>query len=129
MGLTNLVDNIDALHEAVDNGLHSPRLTTYEERTRARAEAETSVVRDRVRNMDAMTDAATERAREQQARQEQANREMPEALKKLGVEPFGSEADYAGIDNLAQEMRWNGSARKQTQRQMNKIPATEGLGS
>lgn len=125
MGLTNLVDNIDALHEAVDNGLHSPRLTTYEERTRARAEAETSVVRDRVRNMDAMTDAATERAREQQAQQEQANREMPEALKKLGVEPFGSEADYAGIDNLAQEMRWNGSARKQTQRQMNKIPATE----
>ena len=68
---------------------------------------------------------ADRQAREQQAQQEQANREMPEALKKLGVEPFGTEADYAGIDNLAQEMRWNGSARKQTQRQMNKIPATE----
>ena len=104
--------------------LQAPRLTTYEQRE-AERRAETSVVRDRVRNMDAMTDAATERAREQQAQQEQANREMPEALKKLGVEPFGSEADYAGIDNLAQEMRWNGSARKQTQRQMNKIPATE----
>ena len=68
---------------------------------------------------------ADRQAREQQAQQEQANREMPEALKKLGVEPFGTEADYAGIDNLAQEMRWNGLARKQTQRQMNKIPATE----
>ena len=68
---------------------------------------------------------ADRQAREQQAQQEQQGREMPEALKKLGVEPFGSEADYAGIDNLAQEMRWNGSARKQTQRQMNKIPATE----
>lgn len=123
--VADLVDNIDALREAVDNGLRSPQLTTYEERTRAKAEADTSVVQDRVRNMDAMTDAATERAMEQRIQQEQQGKEMPEALKKLGVEPFGSEADYAGIDNLAQEMRWNGSARKQTQRQMNKIPATE----
>ena len=123
--VADLVDNIDALREAVDNGLRSPQLTTYEERTRAKAEADTSVVRDRVRNMDAMTDAAAERAVEQRTQQEQQGREMPEALKKLGVEPFGSEADYAGIDNLAQEMRWNDSARKQTQRQMNKIPATE----
>lgn len=123
--VANLVDNIDALHEAVDNGLRSPQLTTYEERARAKAEAEKASVRDRVRQMDAMTDAAAERAVEQRVQQEQQGREMPEALKKLGVAPFGSEADYAGIDNLAQEMQWNGSARKQTQRQMNKIPATE----
>lgn len=123
--VANLVDNIDALHEAVENGLRSPQLTTYEERARAKAEAEKASVRDRVRQMDAMTDAAAERAVEQRVQQEQQGREMPEALKKLGVAPFGSEADYAGIDNLAQEMQWNGSARKQTQRQMNKIPATE----
>ena len=123
--VANLGDNIDALHEAVDNGLRSPQLTTYEERARAKAEAEKASVRDRVRQMDAMTDAAAERAVEQRVQQEQQGREMPEALKKLGVAPFGSEADYAGIDNLAQEMQWNGSARKQTQRQMNKIPATE----
>ena len=123
--VATLVDNIDALREAVDNDLRSPQLTTYEERARAKAEAEKASVRDRVRQMDAMTDAAAERAVEQRVQQEQQGKEMPEALKKLGVEPFGSEADYAGIDNLAQEMRWNGSARKQTQRQMNKIPATE----
>lgn len=123
--VANLMADIDALREAVDNGLRSPQLTTYEERARAKAEAEKASVRDRVRQMDAMTDAAAERAVEQRVQQEQQGKEMPEALKKLGVEPFGSEADYAGIDNLAQEMRWNGSARKQTQRQMNKIPATE----
>lgn len=123
--VANLVDNIDALREAVDNGLRSPQLTTYEERARAKAEAEKASVRDRVRQMDAMTDAAAERAMEQRTQQEQQGKEMPEALKKLGVAPFGSEADYAGVDNLAQEMRWNGSARKQMQRQMSKIPATE----
>ena len=96
---------------------------TPEEAQAAREDA------DAISRATAMMDrdfAETDRqAREQQTQQEQANREMPEALKKLGVEPFGSEADYAGIDNLAKEMRWNGSARKQTQRQMNKIPATE----
>ena len=56
--VTNLVDNIDALREAVDNGLRSPQLTTYEERTRAKAEAEKASVRDRVRQMDAMTDSS-----------------------------------------------------------------------
>ena len=123
------LDDITA-DEDTGRGLRMPQLTdaqgrTYEERTRAKAEAGTSVVRDRVRQMDAMTDAAAERAMEQRTQQEQQGKEMPEALKKLGVAPFGSEADYAGIDNLAQEMQWNGSARKQTQRQMNKIPATE----
>lgn len=184
----NLEDNIDAPHEAVDNGLRSPRLTTYEQRMaeqRAaeeaasvpangpvtgpeksypsfdgqlmmpqvlRAEVEAEMAQRKAQNTErpaptpeeaqaaredaeaisratAMMDRdfaeADRQAREQQAQQEQQGREMPEALKKLGVEPFGSEADYAGIDNLAQEMRWNGSARKQTQRQMNKIPATE----
>ena len=123
--VANLVADIDALREAVDNGLRSPRLTTYEERARAKAEAERTSVRDRVRQMDAMTDAAAERAAEQRARQEQLGREMPEALKKLGVEPFGSEADYAGAGSLAQSVHGNSSARKQMQKQMSKIPATE----
>lgn len=105
--------------------LQMPRLTTYEERSRVRAEAEKASARDRVRQMDAMTDAAAERAAEQRARQEQLGREMPEALKKLGVEPFGSEADYAGVDSLAQSVHGNSSARKQMQKQMSKIPATE----
>lgn len=120
--VANLVDNIDALREAVDNGLRSPQLTTYEERTRTKAEAGTSVVRDRLRQMDAMNDAAAERAAERRLQQ---GKEMPEALKKLGVNPFGSEANYAGVDALAQGVRENNSARKQMQKQMSKIPATE----
>lgn len=123
--VANLVADIDALRESVDNGLRSPQLTTYEERARAKAEAEKASVRDRVRQMDAMTDAAAERAVEQRVQREQQGREMPEALKKLGVEPFGSEADYAGADNLAQSVHGNNSARKQMQKQMSKIPATE----
>lgn len=123
--VANLMADIDALREAVDNGLRSPQLTTYEERARAKAEAEKASGWDRVRQMDAMTDAAAERAVEQRVQQEQQGREMPEALKKLGVEPFGSEADYAGADNLAQSVHGNNSARKQMQRQMSKIPATE----
>lgn len=121
----NLVDNIDALHEAVDNGLRSPRLTTYEEREAQAAREDADAISRATAMMDRDFAEADRRAREQRAQQEQQGREMPEALKKLGVEPFGSEADYAGIDNLAQEMRWNSSARKQAQRQMNKIPATE----
>ena len=123
--VANLVADIDALREAVDNGLRSPRLTTYEERARAKAEAEKASVRDRMRQMDAMADAAAERAVEQRVQQEQRGQEMPEALKKLGVEPFGSEANYAGVDNLAQSVHGNNSARKQMQKQMSKIPATE----
>lgn len=117
-GLDDLADNDG-------RRLQVPRLTTYEEGGRAKAEAEKASARDRVRQMDAMTDAAAERAMEQRTRQEQANREMPEALKKLGVEPFGSETDYAGADSLAQSVHGNSSARKQMQKQMSKIPATE----
>mgnify|MGYP004655419087 CR=1 FL=1 len=124
--------------------LQAPRLTTYEQREAERRANEATGeqggthgdistntgigevdVREQVRQMDAANEAAAMEAVQQRIVQEYENREMPEALKKLGVEPFGSEADYAGIDNLAQEMRWNNSARKQAQRQMNKIPATE----
>nr|DAF37420.1 MAG TPA: hypothetical protein [Caudoviricetes sp.] len=140
----NPAGDIDAPREATGNGLQAPRLTTYEQREAERRANEATGeqggthgdistntgigevdVREQVRQMDAANEAAAMEAVQQRIVQEYENREMPEALKKLGVEPFGSEADYAGIDNLAQEMRWNNSARKQAQRQMNKIPATE----
>lgn len=119
-------DNFSAAHEAVDNGLRSPRLTTYEQRrTRAGAETGTSVVRNRVRNMDAMTDAAAERARERQTQQEEAGRQIPETLRRLGVEPYGSEADYAGAETLAREAKNSNSARKSIQKQIGKMEASE----
>lgn len=118
--------NFDAAHETVDNGLRSPRLTTYEQRrTRAGAETGTSVVRNRVRNMDAMIDAAAERARVRQTQQEEAGRQIPETLRRLGVEPYGSEADYAGAETLAREAKNSNSARKSIQKQIGKMEASE----
>ena len=118
--------NFDAAHETVDNGLRSPRLTTYEQRRiRAGAETGTSVVRNRVRNMDAMIDAAAERARVRQTQQEEAGRQIPETLRQLGVEPYGSEADYAGAETLAREAKNSSSARRSIQKQIGKMEASE----
>ena len=110
--------------------LRMPRLTdeqgrTYEERISANTEIGEADVHEQVRRMDAANEAAAVEAVQQRIVQEHESRKMPEALKKLGVAPFGSEADYAGVDALAQSIHGNHSARKQMQKQMSKIPATE----
>lgn len=116
---------LEEMAAEADRGLQVPRLTTYAERTRAETERDKADVREQVRQMDAAIEAAAAEAVQRRIVQEHKNREMPEALQKLGVAPFGSEADYAGVDGLAKEMRWNGSARRKMQQQISKIPATE----
>lgn len=50
---------------------------------------------------------------------------MPETLRKIGVEPFGSEADYLGAEDLAQQASENERARRRTKKEAAKIPASE----
>lgn len=78
-----------------------------------------------VEQMDAEFDAMAAEARAKQQRREAEGYEMPETLRRLGVDPFGSEADYAGAETLAREARNNNSARKQMQKQISKMAFTE----
>ena len=50
---------------------------------------------------------------------------MPETLRRLGVEPFGSEADYLGAEDLAEQVSGNERARRRIKKEVAKIPATE----
>lgn len=81
--------------------------------------------RQTVEQMDAEFDAMAEEARARQQQREAEGYEMPETLRRLGVDPFGSEADYAGAETLAREARNNNSARKQIQKQISKMAFTE----
>lgn len=81
--------------------------------------------RQTVEQMDAEFDAMAEEARAKQQQREAEGYEMPETLRRLGVDPFGSEADYAGAETLAREARNNNSARKQIQKQISKMAFTE----
>lgn len=81
--------------------------------------------RQTVEQMDAEFDAMAEEARAKQRQREDEGYEMPETLRRLGVDPFGSEADYAGAETLAREARNNNSARKQMQKQISKMAFTE----
>ena len=81
--------------------------------------------RQTVEQMDAEFDAMAEEARAKQRKREAEGYEMPETLRRLGVDPFGSEADYAGAETLAREARNNNSARKQMQKQISKMAFTE----
>ena len=81
--------------------------------------------RQTVEQMDAEFDAMAEEARAKQRQREAEGYEMPETLRRLGVDPFGSEADYAGAETLAREARNNNSARKQMQKQISKMAFTE----
>lgn len=120
------------------NRLKMPQLVDEQGRTyeqRMAAEQKQQAARDAQEDAEAISRAtammdrdfaeAAERANEQRTQQEAQGKEMPEALKKLGVAPFGSEADYAGIGNLAGEIHGNMSARRKMQEQISKIPATE----
>lgn len=50
---------------------------------------------------------------------------MPETLRRIGVEPFGSEADYLGAEDLAQQASENERARRRIKKEAAKIPASE----
>jgi len=78
-----------------------------------------------VEQMDAEFDAMAAEARAKRRQREAKGYEMPETLRRLGVDPFGSEADYAGAETLAREARNNNSARKQIQKQISKMAFTE----
>lgn len=66
-----------------------------------------------------------QQAREQRRQQEEAGRQIAETLRRLGVEPYGSEADYAGAETLAREAKNSNSARKSIQKQIGKMEASE----
>lgn len=66
-----------------------------------------------------------QRAREQRRQQEEAGRQIPETLRRLGVEPYGSETDYAGAETLAREAKNSNSARRSIQKQISKMEASE----
>lgn len=66
-----------------------------------------------------------QQAREQRRQREEAGRQIPETLRRLGVDPYGSEADYAGAETLAREAKNSNSARRSIQKQIGKMEASE----
>lgn len=96
-----------------------------EAETAAEEAGAAQTARQTVEQMDAEFDAMAEEARAKQRQREAEGYEMPETLRRLGVDPFGSEADYAGAETLAREARNNNSARKQMQKQISKMAFTE----
>lgn len=56
---------------------------------------------------------------------EEQRKAVPETMQRVGVAPFGSEADYAGAEALAKNAGTNERARRRMKREMEKLPATE----
>lgn len=56
---------------------------------------------------------------------EEQRRAVPETMQRVGVAPFGSEADYAGAEALAKNAGDNERARRRMRKEMEKVPATE----
>ena len=56
---------------------------------------------------------------------EEQRRAVPETMQRVGVAPFGSEADYAGAEVLAKNAGDNERARRRMKKEMEKVPATE----
>lgn len=56
---------------------------------------------------------------------EEQRRAVPETMQRVGVAPFGSEADYAGAEALAKNAGENERARWRMKKEMEKVPATE----
>lgn len=116
------VDSI-AQTEGTVNEVEMPVMQEAETAAEEADAAQTA--RQTVEQMDAEFDAMAEEARAKQRQREAEGYEMPETLRRLGVDPFGSEADYAGAETLAREARNNNSARKQMQKQISKMAFTE----
>lgn len=81
-----------------------------------------------VDTLDGLEDAVRADSELRQMRREAREAEglkMPETLRKIGVEPFGSEADYLGAEDLAQQASENERARRRIKKEAAKIPASE----
>lgn len=81
-----------------------------------------------VDTLDGLEDAVRADSELRQMRREAREAEglkTPETLRKIGVEPFGSEADYLGAEDLAQQASENERARRRTKKEAAKIPASE----
>lgn len=123
--VANIEPSIDSIAqtEGAVNEVEMPVMQEAETNTEETDAAQSA--RQTVEQMDAEFDAMAEEARAKQRQREAKGYEMPETLRRLGVDPFGSEADYAGAETLAREARNNNSARKQIQKQISKMAFTE----
>ena len=123
--VANIEPSVDSIAqtEGTVNEVEMPVMQEAETAAEEAGAAQTA--RQTVEQMDAEFDAMAEEARAKQRQREAEGYEMPETLRRLGVDPFGSEADYAGAETLAREARNNNSARKQMQKQISKMAFTE----
>lgn len=123
--IADIEPSIDSIAQT-EGAVNEVEMPVMQEAETAAEEADAAqTARQTVEQMDAEFDAMAEEARAKQRQREAEGYEMPETLRRLGVDPFGSEADYAGAETLAREARNNNSARKQMQKQISKMAFTE----
>lgn len=123
--VADIEPSIDSIAQT-EGTVNEAEMPVMQEAETAAEEADAAqTARQTVEQMDAEFDAMAEEARAKQRQREAEGYEMPETLRRLGVDPFGSEADYAGAETLAREARNNNSARKQMQKQISKMAFTE----
>lgn len=123
--VANIEPSVDSIAQT-ERAVNEAEMPVMQEAETAAEEADAAqTARQTVEQMDAEFDAMAEEARAKQRQREAEGYEMPETLRRLGVDPFGSEADYAGAETLAREARNNNSARKQMQKQISKMAFTE----
>lgn len=123
--VANIEPSVDSIAQ-MEGTVNEVEMPVMQEAETAAEEADAAqTARQTVEQMDAEFDAMAEEARAKQRQREAEGYEMPETLRRLGVDPFGSEADYAGAETLAREARNNNSARKQMQKQISKMAFTE----
>ncbi len=123
--VANIEPSVDSIAQTED-AVNEVEMPVMQEAETAAEEADAAQsARQTVEQMDAEFDAMAEEVRAKQRQREAEGYEMPETLRRLGVDPFGSEADYAGAETLAREARNNNSARKQMQKQISKMAFTE----
>ena len=123
--VANIEPSVDSIAQT-EGAVNEVEMPVMQEAETAAEEADAAqTAQQTVEQMDAEFDAMAEEARAKQRQREAEGYEMPETLRRLGVDPFGSEADYAGAETLAREARNNNSARKQMQKQISKMAFTE----
>ena len=121
--IADIEPSVDSIAQT-EGAVNEVEMPVMQETAAEEADA-AQTARQTVEQMDAEFDAMAEEARAKQRQREAEGYEMPETLRRLGVDPFGSEADYAGAETLAREARNNNSARKQMQKQISKMAFTE----
>lgn len=123
--IADIEPSVDSIAQT-EGAVNEVEMPVMQEAETAAEEADAAqTARQTVEQMDAEFDAMADEARAKQRQREAEGYEMPETLRRLGVDPFGSEADYAGAETLAREARNNNSARKQMQKQISKMAFTE----